>query len=919
MTPERHEQIKKLFLAVCELDEQSRNTFLDEACADDADLRTEIESLLRYHEPATLLDSASRDKKLVQNHSPTPPSAKISRDQERFSPGEMVADRYRIVGSLGKGGMGEVYRADDLKLGQQVALKFLSRGHTNNPTWLESFYNEARLSMKVTHANVCRVHDIGEAAGEAFLSMEYVDGEDLASLLKRIGRLPREKSTQIARQMCYGLAAAHKQGVLHRDLKPANIMLDGRGQVRITDFGIAALAVDVAKGGVAGTPAYMAPELLVGRPATISSDIYSLGLVLYELVTGRSAFEGVPLFERRKKTAPPSPSTFVDDIDPVVERIILQCLDKDPENRPRSAYAVAAALPGGDPLADALAAGETPSPDIVASARIREVRPVFATACFAGAIIGLVAVTLLAGRTFFLDQAGLTRAPAVLEEKAYEVIQALGGTEATSGRVHGFVIDQECLHYLRTQNGTDLDWQTLFVTSQPPAVFFEYRQGEHYRYPKGPLKDVPDQSENLLPTAGITTVRLDPKGRLLNYIAATDRPTGQAKEPKSPDWTTAFELAGLSIDSFRLTTPLRTPPIYADTHLTWEGVYPDNPSMAVRVEGAALDGYVVYFNIVEPWEHAQDKVDSNITDDESIAPMVRYLLFLMTLFGGMILAWRNLRLGRGDRRGAWRLASLMLTLEFLIWIIQHRHVLDFAVEMGSAVLHLRFAIFTAIVIWLYYIALEPYVRRFWPHSIISWSRLLTGRLNDPLIGRDILIGCIFGDGVVLLGQFNVLLPSWTGMPASAPLLPDSGYSLGLLVGFRYTLNSVISSLVSAIWLGLILLMIMLLLRVTLRIRWIAIVAFVLVATSGFVMTSDSDLSLPWATYLIISIVIAGILTRVGLLAAIISSFTVEMLLNNPITADVNLWYFESAGIAIAVLILLLTFGLYNSLSRKSTV
>jgi serine/threonine-protein kinase len=184
-----------------------------------------------------------------------------------------VAGRYRIVSGLGRGGQGEVFRADDLKLEQTVALKFLPRGAESDKPWLDRFLNEVRVARTVTHPNVCRVHDVGEAEGRHFLSMEYVDGEDLASLLRRIGRLPADKGLDIARQLCSGLTAAHARGVLHRDLKPANVMIDGRGQVRITDFGLAEVAASTGESRVvAGTPAYMAPEQFNGT-TSVQSDV----------------------------------------------------------------------------------------------------------------------------------------------------------------------------------------------------------------------------------------------------------------------------------------------------------------------------------------------------------------------------------------------------------------------------------------------------------------------------------------------------------------------------------------------------------------------------------------------------------------------------------------------------------------------
>jgi serine/threonine protein kinase len=215
---------------------------------------------------------------------PATPISSSSIDEGRFPPGTVLADRYRIVGLVGQGGMGEVYRANDLKLGQPVALKFLPAATATNQQLLARFHAEVRIARQVSHPNVCRVYDIAEVDGATFLSMEYVDGEDLRSLLRRIGRLPGDKAIEISRKLCAGLAAAHDKGVLHRDLKPANIMIDGRGQVLITDFGLAALAGQLDGTHLReGTPAYMAPEQLAGKEVSVRSDVYALGLVLREM------------------------------------------------------------------------------------------------------------------------------------------------------------------------------------------------------------------------------------------------------------------------------------------------------------------------------------------------------------------------------------------------------------------------------------------------------------------------------------------------------------------------------------------------------------------------------------------------------------------------------------------------------------
>src|SRR5512136_2252391 len=336
-----------------------------------------------------------------------------------FTPGTILADRYRIIGLLGRGGMGEVYRADDLKLGQPVALKFLPPKLADDPVRRERFFAEVRITRQLSHPNICRVYDIGEIDGRHFLSMEFIDGEDLASLIRRIGHLSNEKALDIARQLAAGLAAAHEHGVLHRDLKPANIMLDGHGRVRITDFGLAIAQEDEAQAAeIAGTPAYMAPEQLAGKGATVRSDMYSLGLVLYEIYTGKKAFTATTLAELREQKETHTPravSEIRQGIDPVVERLIRRCMERDPNARPSSVAQLATSFPGADPLTAALAAGETPSPEMVAASGGKEgLRPAMAWSLLAIIIIAAVATLLLLDRVMLHRQIPFEKPPDVL-------------------------------------------------------------------------------------------------------------------------------------------------------------------------------------------------------------------------------------------------------------------------------------------------------------------------------------------------------------------------------------------------------------------------------------------------------------------------------------------------------------------------
>ena len=337
--------------------------------------------------------------------------------------------RYRVVGLLGRGGMGEVYRAEDLRLGEPVALKFLPEKLVEDGAALARFHREVRTARLITHRNVVRVHDIGEIDGQPFLSMEYVDGEDLASLLRRIGRLPADKALELARQLCAGLAAAHERGVLHRDLKPGNVLVDGQGRAKITDFGLAALASDLESPELAGTPAYMAPEQLGEGRVSYASDLYSLGLVLYEMFTGRRPFAGDDSRQVLQRAAQERPAADVDaraGLDPQLEEVVLRCLRLEPERRPTSAIDVAAALPGGDPLAAALAAGETPSPEMVARAREAGTlsRPV-ALGLLGLFAAGMAAVLIATGATSAVRLAE-PEPPQVLAHQARSVLDLAG-------------------------------------------------------------------------------------------------------------------------------------------------------------------------------------------------------------------------------------------------------------------------------------------------------------------------------------------------------------------------------------------------------------------------------------------------------------------------------------------------------------
>lgn len=325
-----HERAKDVFLAALDRPADVRREYIVEACGSDAALYAEVDSLLKFHE-----DTGSRNVDDTTTGHPKLDTATLA---SAFKPGEVFAGRYRMVTRLGGGGMGDVWRADDLVLETPVALKLIK---ATGPSARAHIINEVRMARQITHPAVCRVFDVGEDNGVVFLSMELVDGEDLAALLRRVGRLSPERVLDIARQLCEGLAAAHERGVLHRDLKPANVLINNHGRAIITDFGISIQREDGPTYQLIGTPGYMAPEQLTpGAQLTECTDIYALGLILYELVVGHHPFN----HQLGRTGDPPPPSSRVPGIDRRLERVILEALSVEPRERPSSAAAMAQRL-----------------------------------------------------------------------------------------------------------------------------------------------------------------------------------------------------------------------------------------------------------------------------------------------------------------------------------------------------------------------------------------------------------------------------------------------------------------------------------------------------------------------------------------------------------------------------------------------
>ncbi len=829
----------------------------------------------------------------------------------RYAPGSIVASRYRLVALLGRGGMGEVYRAEDLTLEQPVALKFLPDSVAADAARLAQFHGELRLARQVSHRNVCRLYDLGDADGRRFLTMEYVDGEDLAALLRRIGRFPPDKAVDVARQLCAGVAAAHERGVIHRDLKPANVMLDGDGNVRITDFGLAVAAGD-STASHAGTPHYMAPEQLTGGAASTKSDIYALGLVLFEIFTGRRVYDAKTLQELQQQHETGTtltPSSIVRDLDPAIERAIVRALERDPNRRPASVLAIAAALPGGDPLAEALAAGETPSPALLVAAAEADALPVWqGIAIVAGIIAGLAVCVNLAMRASFVRLAPPGKPPQVLMDRAEQILASVGYTEPRVDAVQSFGANGAYINWIAATDLTPGRWSRL--ASGPPEAYVWW-----YRTSPAPMMSGAEPFTVTLidPPARETDshrVVLDSQGRLIELRSTPLQYDTSPPPPGAPPWSTLFDAAGLTMSAFTPVAPNWAPADFADARAAWEGPLGGPHDVKVRVEGAAYHNRPVYFIVIGPWNQPTRQGPPQIPRLQRWMNIVYRAGIITLVLSAVALARRNTKAGRSDMRGATRFAVFFGCVQLAGTIINGHHVTDVPIEYLSLVLALMQATWQSIVLWTVYLALEPYGRKFWPNMLLGWSRLLDGRIRDARIGREVLAGIVCGLGFAVVQAARMLAPALFGYPAPRPFMGITAYTL---LGQRSFIGLMLQMVFRDLGLALLVTLVFVVSRLVARRPAPAVALGMLVMFYAWSsLGAPSSLWLEIVLELAAVTVLAIVTIRFGLLASAVALFVGSVYGQIPLTFDIAHWSATASNWALALVIALTLFGFYAS-------
>lgn len=841
-----------------------------------------------------------------------------SQPSQRLSPGDVLADSYLIQRFLGSGAVGHVYQAHHLLLDESVALKVPRPSHPRYASLKDQLFDEVAKAKKVTHPNVCRVHEVAVDPERdlVFLSMELLQGGTLEELLvDPQADLSRETRLRMVHELCGGVAAIHAKNLIHRDLKTTNVMTDAAGRVRIVDFGLAAWTeqlIDPAE----GTFLYKAPEQFEGGQITRQADLFSLGLILYQIFLGElpkvggkdpETLEGIR--EQRNRIR-----TELDrwiaagrarqrrghklPLEPPLAQEIRQYLEEDPENRPGSAEEIVQVLP------------KPPLIPTRVERLLREPRrrwsPRAASAALVATLLGLVLVAWLSQWTQPSQAATRGLPPSGLEERAREILTKLGSNDTPKDWSAGFV---------SSSDPGDPDTPLRFWYRQSPERLPRWRKGSAFHRYEDPPFDTP----------GEVGIHLDPQGRL-RRLDAVPRDPGEATKRESPgpvgafDWGRLWEATGLEARDFQLAASTWIPPVYADRRRAW---VPRAGGQGLRLEAAAFEGRLTAFRVLDTDREATRETSSarllpNAEETRRgtspLGTLVHCLGIGVLLVGGVWLARRRLREHLADRPAAFRLALFVFGARVLVGLLGSPHRWS-PLELDLAIQVFARSLYGAAVAWLIYIAVEPWVRYYSPDLVASWVRLMYGRRHDSLVGRDLLVGGLFGVAVLLWARLYAIVPGWLGLPAPRP--GELG-TLALLLGqdqmalhaealssFPRTLGMVAYAAVHGVLLALVLVAVLVLLRWLLEgtrlpgAVWISrFIGFGLYTIMLYPGAGHPALDLLAAT----GTAVLGfvVLFRFGFLAATTAMVFAWVLSCHPLIVDPTSWAFPGALVPMLV-------------------
>ena len=507
-------------------------------------------------------------------------------------------------------------------------------------------------------------------------------------------------------------------------------------------------------------------------------------------------------------------------------------------------------------------------------------------------------VAWLSPRAFRHGHVPLEKPPEALAERSKEIIRRFGYTEKAAGSAWGFDGNGEYRRWVEEHDKSKDRWKDM-EDGRPAAIYFWYRQSPGQLIPErfrgeDSIGIAVTESDPPPTTSGMIGVELDPLGRLIRFEAVPS--SGPQAPSTTPDWLILLAEAGLDAAAFSPAEPQWLPPSYADARAAWVEINPERPDRPLRIEAAALRGRLVFFELAGPWSRPPRMGrPAELTQAGRDFPL---LLLGILVVGGALIARRNLRLGRSDRRGAMRLAAFVFVCSMLTWAFLTSHVASDS-ELALLLLGASIALFLAGACWLLYVALEPLIRRRWPDSLIAWTRLLSGRLSDPLVGRVLLAGALLGVFGAISGEaLQLARRAFDATPPIPPLPWDT-----TLVGPRAVAAHLFNPAV-AMFFALAEAMLFFLLRAVLRKEWLAAAVFVLFfAVPSFLIGG----LISGAFSLVLAAAEIFVFLRFGLLAWVSANYFGHML-QFPLTTDSSAWY---AGTSLLVLVVLAAIAIYG--------
>jgi hypothetical protein len=512
----------------------------------------------------------------------------------------------------------------------------------------------------------------------------------------------------------------------------------------------------------------------------------------------------------------------------------------------------------------------------------------------------LLLIGLLADRTLFLSRCGVVKSPEALRENAQELLRDAGYDTSARWIMTGLALDTDCLQYVRSQADHRAAWQKV-ASGEFPAVYFWYRQGDS-RLPHPRLFGSGELAPSPPVSPGAALVRLSGSGRLLTLQVGGEHKSTLPTE-SNVNWAKVFQRTGLSWPEYHEVKITRWPPLFADEVHQWERAAATGARSSPTVLAAAREGRVVYTEVVQPWESARaSPAFAQTQKQQSRFVALRTALWLAAFAAACYLAWRHIRHGQADWRGAWSVSATLMALTGVAWLCGSRHSFDVTEEVAAAVKWLNVVVFSGVVGGVAYLAVEPSVRRGWPWSIATLQRLLDGRLTDRGIWTDVLVGAVLGLAAVLLRQFGTLLNQALNVPVSGLNDFDPGQNLLDHFGLRYKFAVLVDALLGALLESLLLLAVILAIKRLVRSTKVAAVVAVVVMTSVSILGRDLASPIDGLARVGLLGIAAWLVVRFGLLTGASALATYYAVNNSPITLERSAWY-ATTGLTVVLLII----------------